>query len=117
MPSRNVRELVLGPLDPAEPLQVGLELVGEVEQVADVLKCVAQAGLRTAATPPVGPGLAPEQRDFQGLVDQISQGKRIAEADEPGGDLDVEDSAGGPDAGLHPADPQVLARRVHDDLE
>ena len=52
----------------------------------------------------------------QHLANQVDERQRIAEPDQPGGDLDVEDPPRDL-PGLEQADPQVLAGGVHDDLD
>ena len=60
--------------------------------------------------------LAARQRESKHLADKIAQGERIAEPGKPRGHLDVIDPLRQP-ARLDLADPQVLAGRVHHDLD
>ena len=109
-------EFGFGPVDPTHPSQVGFQEIGEFQEMPDVFQGVTKLGLGEGPSTPIGPGLAPQKRITEGLVDQVSQGKRITEADQARGDLDVEDATGHR-AGLQSADPQILARRVHDHFQ
>ena len=67
--------------------------------------------------PPVGARLAAGEADRRAPAPtRLTSDKRVAETDEPGGDLHVED-APRQRPGLEQADPQVLAGRVHHDLD
>ena len=91
-------------------------MIGDVEQVSDVIERVIELARGERTVSPVGARLAPAQADAQDLSDQVHQRERIADADQSRGHLDVEDASRELPR-LEQADPQILAGRVHDDLD
>ena len=96
--------------------QATLQLVGELEQVQDVLLCVAQllGGERPGIPPGVARGLADAPAEDR--ADQVAVAGLRARPGEPSGDLRVEDvrQLGAPDAAQ---DRDVLPTGMEHDLD
>ena len=114
--SMKVGELGLGPGRSTELRQAVGEMIGQIEQVADVVERVMELGRAERPMPPVGARLAAGQADPQHLPDQVHQRQRVTETDQARGDLDVEHPAG-KRPGPQQADPQIFTRRMHHDLD
>ena len=92
--SRKSANLGLGPGRSTELRQAVGEMVGQVEEVPDIVERVVELGRSERPMPPVGAGLAAGQADAQHLPDQVDQRQRIAEADQSRGHLDVKHPRG-----------------------
>ena len=108
--------LLASPLEPAPLREAPLELVAEREQHAGVVGRVLELLRRQRAPVPAREALAPAQPNLQDLADERLVALLVAEAEEAGGHLGVEDVA---HLGVErPAqDRHVLAPGVHHDLD
>ena len=91
MKSANLRLRPGGSTQLGEPAD---EMIGHVEQVANVVEGVMELGRSQGPVPPVGACLAARQADPEHLADQVHQRQRITEPDQSRGHLHVEDPPG-----------------------
>ena len=91
-----VAQLLFNPLGSPQLPKPSLDAIGQREQVADVVDRVTELRGSQRATPPVGPGLAAEDRLTERLRDQVPERERVAEPHEPGRDSGRQKCAGGP---------------------
>ena len=113
----NSRELALGPGGPAPLGKLGRR--ADRPGRADNARRPGRSGAaRPTAAAAASRSASRPRRPTTRIVcaDQVAERQRVAEPDQPGGDLHVKDPAGDR-PGLEPADPQVLARGMHDDLD
>ena len=68
-----IGELGLGPGRSTQLRQAVGEMIGDVEQIPDVVECVIELGRTERPMPPVGARLAAGQADAQHLPDQVDQ--------------------------------------------